>query len=203
MGVHIDSTLTWTKHIDYITKKATKRLYFLKVLKRAGLPSDHLLHYYTAVIRPVLEYCSCIWHHNIPNKLSLQVESIQKRAIKIIFETTRNMHYSSSLYYADLPSLQQRRDQQARNFFNQILQPKSSLHCLLPPPRDKSLIAKLRVPRKYPVLASRTKNINHLSTSLFSIISEFVHVFLLHAQAYALLFLCFIHVTFIVLCCIF
>lgn len=157
LGVHIDSTLTWTKHIDYITKKATKRLYFLKVLKRAGLPSDHLLHYYTAVIRPVLEYCSCIWHHNIPNKLSLQVESIQKRAIKIIFETTRNMHYSSSLYYADLPSLQQRRDQQARNFFNQILQPKSSLHCLLPPPRDKSLIAKLRVPRKYPVLASRTK----------------------------------------------
>ena len=31
LGVHIDSTLTWTKHIDYITKKATKRLYFLKV----------------------------------------------------------------------------------------------------------------------------------------------------------------------------
>ena len=42
-------------------------------------------------------------------------------------------------------------------FLNQILQPKSSLHCLLPPPRDKSLIAKLRVPRKYPVLASRAK----------------------------------------------
>jgi len=81
LGVHIDSTLTWTKHIDYITKKATKRLYFLKVLKRAGLPSDHLLHYYTTVIRPVLEYCSCIWHHNIPNKLSLQVyKSIYKNA---------------------------------------------------------------------------------------------------------------------------
>ena len=45
-------------------------------------------------------------------------------------------------------------------FFNQILQPKSSLHCLLPPPRDKSLIAKLRVPRKYAVLASRTKKIS-------------------------------------------
>jgi len=42
----------------------------------------------------------------------------------------------------------------------------------------------------------------NITTSLFSIISEFVHVFLLHAQAYALLFLCSIHVTFIVLCCI-
>jgi len=64
-----------------IAKKATKRLYFLKVLKRAGLPPHDLLHYYVAVIRPVLEYCSCIWHHNITNKLSLQIEAIQKRAI--------------------------------------------------------------------------------------------------------------------------
>jgi len=61
----IDSTLTWTTQIDYITKKATKRLYFLKILNRAGLPLDHLLRYYTAVIRPVLEYCCCVWHHNI------------------------------------------------------------------------------------------------------------------------------------------
>jgi len=52
------------------------------------LAPDHLLHYYTVVIRPVLEYCCCIWHHNIPNKLALQVENIQKRAIKIIFEVT-------------------------------------------------------------------------------------------------------------------
>ena len=56
----------------------------MKVLKRAGLPPHHLLHYYVAVIRPVLEYCSCIWHHNITNKLSLQIQAIQKRAIKII-----------------------------------------------------------------------------------------------------------------------
>jgi len=67
LGVYLDSTLSWTTHIDYmyITKTATKRLYFLKILKRAGLSPDHLLHYYTAVIRPVLEHCCCVWHHNI------------------------------------------------------------------------------------------------------------------------------------------
>ena len=32
-----------------------------------------------------------------------------------------------------------------------------SVIALVTPPRDKSLIAKLRVPRKYPALASRTK----------------------------------------------
>jgi len=39
---------------------------------------DHLLHYYVAVIQPVLEYCSCTWHHNITNKLSLHIEATQK-----------------------------------------------------------------------------------------------------------------------------
>jgi len=46
LGVYVDSTLSWTKHVEHIAKKATKRLYFLKVLKRAGLPPHHLLHYY-------------------------------------------------------------------------------------------------------------------------------------------------------------
>ena len=58
LGVYVDLNLYWKKHIEYVTTKAAKRLYFLKVLKRSGLPHEHLLHYYTAVIRPVLEYCS-------------------------------------------------------------------------------------------------------------------------------------------------
>jgi len=109
--------------VEYIAQKATKRLYFLKVLKRAGLPPDHLLHYYVEDIRPVLEYCSCIWHHNITNKLSLHIEAIQKRAIKIMFECTRGMSYLNSLYFADLSSLQHRRQRQARDLFQSILDP--------------------------------------------------------------------------------
>jgi len=35
-----------------------KRLYFLKQLKRAGVPHAQLLHFYLAVIRPVLEYAA-------------------------------------------------------------------------------------------------------------------------------------------------
>ena len=62
LGVHIDSTLSWSTHIEYIIKKATTRIYFLKQLKRAGLPNSHLLHFYITVIRPVLEYCAPVWH---------------------------------------------------------------------------------------------------------------------------------------------
>ena len=53
LGIHLDTNLSWSAHIS-ITSKASKRLYFLKQLKRAGVPYKQLLHFYTAVIRPVL-----------------------------------------------------------------------------------------------------------------------------------------------------
>lgn len=132
LGVFIDSTLSWNAHIDYIVKKAAKRLYFLKVLKRSGLTSDHLLHFYVAVIRPILEYCSPVWNHNLPQYLSDKIESIQKRAIRIIFSVTRGMSYIFALSYAELPSLQQRRQTLAKELFAEICKPTSCLHYLLP-----------------------------------------------------------------------
>ena len=150
-------TSSHTSKCEAITFTKKTEPVFLKVLKRAGLPPHHLLHYYVAVIRPVLEYCSCIWHHNITNKLSLQIEAIQKRAIKIIFECTRDMSYANSLYLTELSSLQHRRQQQARDFFRSLLDPNSCLHSLLPPPRDPNLVARFRAPRRFSALASRTK----------------------------------------------
>ena len=50
LGIHLDDTLTWSTHVNAITSKATKRLYFLKQLTRAGVPCQELLHFYTAVI---------------------------------------------------------------------------------------------------------------------------------------------------------
>jgi len=69
----------------------------------------------------------------------------------------RGMPYSSALYCANLPSLQQRCDQQACKFFKSILAPDSCLHSLLPAARDKNLIARLRAARTFTALASRTK----------------------------------------------
>ena len=78
------------------------------------------------------------------------------KLIKIILETTRSMPYSSALYCANLPSLQQRRDQQAREFFlKSILRPDPCLHRLLSAPHHEDL----RVPRKFPAVASPYKKI--------------------------------------------
>ena len=79
LGVFIDSTLSWNAHIDYIMKKAAKRLYFV-----------------------------------LPPYISDKIESIQKRAIRIIFSVMRGMSYKFALSYAELPSLQQRRQTLAK-----------------------------------------------------------------------------------------
>ena len=119
LGVYIDPSLSWNKHINYIAGKAGKRLYFLKILKRSGVPRDHRLHYYIAVIRSVLEYCSCIWHHNIPQSLSIHTESIQKRALRrISLNCRRDTSYAKLLADTGIFSLQQRRNIQAKILFS-------------------------------------------------------------------------------------
>ena len=85
LGVFISADLRWETHIKYIISKAVSRLYFLKQLKRAGLSSSHLLHFYTTVIRLVLEYASPLWHPTLTKSQIERLEAVQRRAIKIIF----------------------------------------------------------------------------------------------------------------------
>jgi len=94
--------------------------------------SDHLLHFYVAVIRPILEYCLPVWNHNLQQYLSDKMESIQKRAIRTIFSVTRGMLYIFALSYAELPSLQQCRQTLAKELFAEICKLTSCLHYLLP-----------------------------------------------------------------------
>ena len=61
LGVYISSDLSWNKHVDYIIKKANKRLYSLQVLRRAGVMPADLVWIYCSLIRSVFEYASPLW----------------------------------------------------------------------------------------------------------------------------------------------
>jgi len=96
----------------------------------------HLLEYYIAVIRPVLEYCVPVWHHALTKEQSKEIEAIQKRVIHIVFNFTRGMPYTSMLYAANINTL--------------------ASHFLLPAPREQSLTARFRSIQKYPRVYTRT-----------------------------------------------
>ena len=59
---------------------------FLKQLKRAGVPHAHLLHFYLAVIRPVLEYAAPVWHHSL-NKRTKQYKKRQYESYLVALVT--------------------------------------------------------------------------------------------------------------------
>jgi len=157
LGVYIDSSLSWTTHINNITKKATRRLYFLNQLKRAGLTINQLLHYYTVVIRPVLEYCAPAWHYALTKTQAEQLEALQKRALCIILNSTPGTPYIFMLSSLNLTTLASRRNDISRTFFDKISLPSSCLHHLLPVPREHSITSRLRHHQKYPKVYTRTK----------------------------------------------
>ena len=84
LGVTVTDSLRWDDHIDAITAKASKRLWFLKKLKRAGVSQSDLNYYYEAVIRPVIQYACPVWHCSLTSEQSKPLEAVQRRALSLI-----------------------------------------------------------------------------------------------------------------------
>ncbi len=77
LGTIIPEDLKWTHHVEYICKKAGKRLYALCLLKRSSIPPDRLIRVFTICIRPILEYSCEIWHYCLPQYLNDEIESVE------------------------------------------------------------------------------------------------------------------------------
>ncbi|KAK1806843.1 hypothetical protein P4O66_005326, partial [Electrophorus voltai] len=57
LAVHLVENLTWTLNTSSITKRAQQRLYFLRKLKKAHLPSPILTTFYRGTIDSTLSSC--------------------------------------------------------------------------------------------------------------------------------------------------
>jgi len=118
LAIVVSNDLKWNPHIAYIIHKANSRLHFLRQLKRAAVPHHDMLHFYIAVIHPVLEYAVHVWHTGLTADLSDQLETVQKRTIHIVFGGSSFTHHSyKSCYNLEILPLSARRDQLATYFF--------------------------------------------------------------------------------------
>ncbi|XP_068697704.1 uncharacterized protein [Montipora foliosa] len=84
LGLNIASDLTWNSHILKVIKKASKRLYFLVQLKRARVPLQDLVLFYTSCVRSVTEYAIPAFYNALPLYLKNELLRIEKRSISII-----------------------------------------------------------------------------------------------------------------------
>jgi len=82
----------------------------IKLLKRSGLSIEDSHYFYITVIRPISEYACTVWNHNLTATLSDQLESDQKRALRIIYDDQiKGMLYQNTLFLANLESLKDRK----------------------------------------------------------------------------------------------
>lgn len=141
LGVIISEDLKWKKHVEYIIAKASKRLYALRLLKRANVPSQHILKVYISNVRSVLEYAAPVWQ-DISQQLSDALESIQKRALKIILPGST---YSQVLSQMDIPTLKSRRDLLCQKLIAEMRNnPNHPISFLLPKPSIRPINYNLR-----------------------------------------------------------
>ena len=84
LGLNIASDLTWNSHILEVIKKASKRLYFLVQLKRARVPLQDLILFYTSCVRSVTEYAIPAFYNALPLYLKDEFLHIEKRSISNI-----------------------------------------------------------------------------------------------------------------------
>ena len=161
-------TVTISNHVDEIVKKSRKRLYCLSQLKRSGLKPPELIQFYRTCIRPITEYASPVFHDCLPAYLSKDIESIQRRAMRISFPS---LSYKEALVEAGLISLSVRRQSLTDKLFTKVTTDRENkLHHLLP--EQRTCHYNLRKQRRFkPVFkTNRCKSsfIIHNSQKLFN-----------------------------------
>ena len=112
LGVIFSSTLSFTSHVNMITKKAYRMLGFIKRIMKSTNNVSVFKTLYNAHIRSHVDYCSPVWSSDFKCVIA-KIESIQKRFVKHLCFIS-NTPYCSDNYVElcrnfNLPTLEGRR----------------------------------------------------------------------------------------------
>jgi ribonuclease P/MRP protein subunit RPP40 len=119
LGFTIDSHLTYRNHIENVVRKCHGLLGVLNRSKRV-LTRNLMKLFYTAMIRPHLEYCSSLLSSASKTNLS-KLDTIQKIASRIICNMPKDSHSEPLLDLLKLSSLSSRRQDKLIKNVHEIL----------------------------------------------------------------------------------
>ena len=86
LGIMLDNKLTWNAHIDHISKKVSKSVSLLRMLKHS-FPSRILKSIYHSLIYPYFNYGNIIWGAAATTLLD-PLRRLQRKCIRIICSAT-------------------------------------------------------------------------------------------------------------------
>ena len=84
LGVKLQSTFSWHRHIDQTVKKANSMVGFLRQNLTVSSKATKASTYYS-MVRPLLEYCSTVWKPHT-NEYIQKIEMVQRRAARYVIK---------------------------------------------------------------------------------------------------------------------
>ncbi|KAI4891709.1 hypothetical protein NFI96_002854 [Prochilodus magdalenae] len=92
LGVHLTDDLSWSLHTNKVVRSACQRLFFLRRLRKSGLPPDILTNFYRCTIESILTACITVWYSSCT--------AYDRTALKRVVRT------AESIIGSKLPALQ-------------------------------------------------------------------------------------------------
>ena len=84
LGVSLRSDLKWNSNTQMIVKKANKRLWIVRRLKKMGASDQDLVDMYIKQIRSILELAVPAWQGALTVDDKIEIERVQKSVAHII-----------------------------------------------------------------------------------------------------------------------
>ena len=110
LGVTLHHKLSWNTHISSICKKANNTRAFLQ-RNLSYVPQEVKERCYLTLVRPTLEYASCIWNPYTDANIK-KMEMVQRRAARFVCQDFRRTSSVTKMLEAlRWPTLQERRTQ--------------------------------------------------------------------------------------------
>ena len=159
LGVMLDDQLTWKQHISTTVRSAAYKLYMLRRLRSLGTPEEELKGVYITFILPKLMYASPAWSSSLTCTQQQQLESVQKRACRIILGAAYTT-YAAALTTLSLPSLSSRHREALEKFGRGLLR-HPRLRDMLPPAAPHPVRLTRHINKIVPLKAPRTDRYLH------------------------------------------
>ena len=132
--------------------KARRKLWTIRHLKKAGMGVDDVLKIFNVIVRSTLEYAVPTYHPMLNIDLRDRIESIQKRACRIIFGW--NCNYDKLVEDGKVELLETRREKMTLNFAKKCISNDRFKHWFKEKTRSEY---NLRTEDKYEELFARTE----------------------------------------------
>ena len=101
LGVFLDSNLSFHDHVKYVMKKAQKRLYCVRSLRKLNVDKSIIAQFFNATVPPVLLYAGVVLYGFLPAYLRQELDRPRRICKKIIGDDS-NLKVNDSIYSACL-----------------------------------------------------------------------------------------------------